>query len=93
METAAKGTRRITKERHKQVTWTGVCPSCTNFRIVTVPRFNRDALDRTAKYGGSYLCCGGENGHRCWHMTKSENAKNLYETFGSEPSPRVEEAR
>lgn len=74
---------RITKERHERVTWSGVCPGCGDYRIVTMQRFNRDALDKV-KYGGSYLCCGGPNEHRCWNMTKNVDAKQLYETFGAE---------
>lgn len=85
--------RRITKERHDRVTWSGVCPGCGNYRIVTLPRFTRDVLDRNkAKYGGSYLCCGGPNEHRCWNMTKNANAARLYETFGDEPSEAVKQA-
>lgn len=75
--------RKITKERHKQVTDMGVCPGCGDFRIITAHRFkgSEDAMSKRT-YGGSYLACSGPNTHECWHMTGNVTAANLYETFG-----------
>jgi len=76
--------RRITKERHDRVTWSGVCPGCGDFRIVTEHKFrgeSEDVMDRR-RYAGSFLACGGPDSHSCWHMTKNGNAPRLYETFG-----------
>lgn len=80
----AKSKNRITKERHASVVAMGICPNCKDHRIVTATRWvgGSDALDRKRKYGGSYLCCGGELGHRCWHMTKDGSDRILYENFG-----------
>lgn len=80
--------RRITRERHDRVMWSGVCPGCGDYRIVTMIRWkgSNDALDRRRTYGGSYLCCGGPEAHECWHMTKDPNASRLYETFGPKAS-------
>lgn len=82
--------RRITKERHNHVTWSGVCPGCGDYRIVTEHRFRdgEDVMDKR-RYAGSYLCCGGPEGHLCWHMTKNPNAPRLYETFGPKSTKAV----
>lgn len=84
MATKEASKRRITTERHNQVTWSGVCPGCGDYRIVTLTRWlgSEDAMDNHRRFGGAYLGCGGPNGHLCWHMTKSSSAARLYETFG-----------
>jgi len=90
--------RRITKDRHDRVTWSGVCPGCGDYRIIT--RIKRrgdseDVMDRP-RFGGVYLCCGGPNEHDCWHMTKNPNATRLYENFGPlakyQPEPANDQA-
>lgn len=76
--------RRITTERHDRVTWSGVCPGCGDYRIITLHKRrgeSEDVMDR-GTYAGSYLVCGGPHAHDCWHMTKNRTAKHLYETFG-----------
>ena len=78
--------KRITKERHNQVTWSGVCPNCGEYRIVTAFRWKNgsDALDRNRKFAGVYFACGGLKGHLCFYMTKDPNASRLYESHGEE---------
>ena len=76
--------RRIDKERHNKVTWSGVCQGCGDYTIITQKRLrgSEDAMDNRRTYAEEYLCCGGPNAHECWHMTKNPNAPRLYETFG-----------
>lgn len=77
---------RITKADHVFIDKRHVCRGCGDHLMVTVPRINRDVMDKP-KYGGSYLCCGGPNGHLCWHMTKNADAKHLYEGYGPKSVP------
>jgi hypothetical protein len=84
MVTKPASPNRITQQRHDQVTWSGVCPGCHDYTIITQVKLrgeSEDVMDRP-RFGGVYLCCGGPNGHQCWHMTKNRNAKRLYEHFG-----------
>ena len=76
--------RRIGTDRHDRVTWSGVCPGCGDYRIVTVHKRrgdSEDVMDR-GTYAGSFLACGGPESHDCWHMTKNRESSRLYETFG-----------
>lgn len=73
---------RISIARHNQVTSMGVCPNCWNFRIVSAMHVITDKETGKKRFSGSYLCCGSEKGHLCWHMTKNPLEPHLYEVFG-----------
>jgi hypothetical protein len=76
---------RITIERYNQVLWSRVCPGCGEYTVIDVIRRSKsDAMSRDSKFLGKFHCCGGPNGHKCWHMSCQSGDKPLYEMFGSE---------
>jgi hypothetical protein len=76
---------RIDRARFDAVMRTRVCPGCDDYTIIDVVRRSRkDAMSRDSRYLGTFHCCGGPNGHRCWHMSSFSETKPMYETFGPE---------